>query len=175
MVKMHVMRCLLAAAIGLMATLALAACDSADKPGKTETGTATVPGYIASRSNILPDWLQIARTPQAGFVQYNARTIYRDAAAGTTDVWVQLIHRDLQTYEAEDEAVKRLIAYNKERYLYRFRCAAQTFAIVEHQILGEGDVAIETVKTPPRSDSDFRAIGEGGVAQVLYPPACKAA
>src|SRR5262245_24454882 len=95
---------------GALAALALAACGqqqstSTGEPAPAQSGNVT----LGSAQN-LPDWLLVARqrdcrgeTPAQdreciGEVHFNQRTITRDTANGTADIWIQVRHAQPQLF-----------------------------------------------------------------------------
>lgn len=158
--------------------LALAACGepapNADAPAASANGNASV---ILSNSRTLPDWLLIARQRSCdpgeqcprGEVHYNQRTVTRNAADNTADIWIQVRHGSAQLYQLESETTETTIRYELERLHYRFKCDTGEFIVVERQIIGANETVIAT-DTP---QSIYRAPVRGSATGIIQPIACR--
>lgn len=168
------------------AAFALAACGQQQQSGApaapAEPGSVT----LGSTQN-LPDWLLVARqrdcrgeTPAEdreciGEVHFNQRTITRDAANGTADIWVQARHAQPQLYAMESATTETTIRFTVERIHYRFTCpdpdSAETpqFVVIERQIMGQNDAVI--ARDEPRQI--YRAPVRGSVTAIVQPIACR--
>ncbi len=160
------------------ALLALAAC------GQQQQAATGVPAaqdgnspVQLSNSRSLPDWLLIARqrdcdpgeSCERGQVYYNQRTVTRNAADGTADIWIQVRHGSAQLYQADTETLERTIRYDTERLHYRFNCQAEQFVVVERQIMGSN----ETVVARDEPAQVYRAPVRGSVTGIILPIACR--
>lgn len=161
-----------------LAALTLAACGQAEKAAD---GPPAAEGSVqlGSTQN-LPDWLLVARQAgtcapedapcRPGDIHFNQRTITRDAAAGTADIWIQVRYGQQQLYEADTETTERVIRFELERVHYRFKCAEEQFTIVERQIMGAGEVVV--ARDEPMQL--YRNLpGVGSVTRVIHPIACR--
>jgi hypothetical protein len=123
---------------------------------------------------VFPGWLTIANQAGGGIIQYQPESIKRDATTGISDTWIQVIYTEPHTFVADLKDVTQTIQYVRERYLYRFDCKLARYHITERRIMREGELVAETVPMPMRNDDDWVEVGNGGVAQIAYGPACKA-
>lgn len=158
--------------------LALAACgqqqEAATGAPAAEGGSSPVQ---LSNSRSLPDWLLIARqrdcdpgeSCERGQVYYNQRTVTRNAADGTADIWIQVRHGSGQLYQADTETMERTIRFDTERLHYRFNCQSEQFVVVERQIMG----ANETVVARDEPAQVYRAPVRGSVTGIILPIACR--
>jgi hypothetical protein len=158
-----------------LAALALAACGPAPEKAAPAPAQGAAQGQAKTEGPVLlgttqymPDWLLIARTPDGGFIHFNQRAISR-GADGTADIWVQVTYGGNQLYEYETETAKTTIRYTVERVHYRFRCADQTFVVVERQIMGPGERVV--AHDEPRQI--WRITPTHGAARLVMPIACR--
>lgn len=175
-----------------LAALTLAACGQPQQQGEAaapaDSGSVTL-----GSAQSLPDWLLVARqrdcrgeTPAEdreqciGEVHFNQRTITRDAAAGTADIWIQVRHAQPQLFAMESATTETSIRFTNERLHYRFKCretdaAGQPaadygqFVVVERQIMGAG----ETVVARDEPHQIYRAPVRGSVTGIIQPIACR--
>jgi len=152
------------------AALALTGCDKKADDAKTQAVGA--PSWVTSNS-IAPDWIPIAQGAEGTIVSYDPRSITRDDAAGTADIWVQYKHKYAMFYHSEDDKTKRELEYYVERVLYRFRCATGVVATAERRLMDQGDVAAETFKTPPAAETDWKPVAPNGPTALVVGPACR--
>jgi hypothetical protein len=152
------------------AALALGACSKPAPDDKTPA--AGSPSWVTQNS-IAPDWIPVAQGADGTIVSYDPRSITRDAAAGTADIWVQYKHKYGMFYHSEDDKTKRELEYYVERVLYRFRCAPGDVATVERRLMDQGDVVAETFRTPPAAESDWKPVAPNGPTAVVIGPACR--
>lgn len=163
------------------AALFLAACGQ-QQPASTSGGQPPEPGSIALGSTQnLPDWLLVARQRSCpadappedrcplGEVHFNQRTITRDAANGTADIWIQVRHGQPQLFEMESATTETTIRFELERLHYRFNCESGQFIVVERQILGASDSVV--ARDEPRQI--YRDPVRGSVTGIIQPIACR--
>jgi hypothetical protein len=164
--------------------LALAACGQAQAPAPPD-GAAAPEGegpVILDTTRSMPDWLLVARQRDCprdappedqcplGEVHFNQRTITRDAANGTADIWIQVSHGQPQLFEMESTTTETTIRFELERLHYRFNCATSEFIVVERQILGPNEAVV--ARDEPRQI--YRAPVRGSVTGIIMPIACRA-
>lgn len=168
-----------------LAALTLSACGQPQQDGAP---AAPSDGQVSLGSaQSLPDWLLVARqrdcrgeTPAEdreciGEVHFNQRTITRDTAAGTADIWIQVRHAQPQLFEMESATTETTIRFTNERLHYRFTCppadgeAVPQFIVVERQIMGEGEVVV--ARDAPTQI--YRAPIRGSVTGIIQPIACR--
>ncbi len=165
--------------IAAAALIALSACGqqqeaSTGAPAPSQDGSSPVQ---LSNSRSLPDWLLIARQRdcapgencERGQVYYNQRTVTRNAAEGTADIWIQVRHGVPQLYQTDTETMERTIRFDTERLHYRFNCESQQFMVVERQIMGSN----ETVIARDEPAQVYRAPVSGSVTAIILPIACR--
>jgi hypothetical protein len=168
------MRLVLAA----IAVLTLAACGQQEKAA--DAAPAPEGSVQLGSTQNLPDWLLVARQSgtcsqdeapcRSGDIHFNQRTITRDSAAGTADIWIQVHYGQQQLYETETETTERVIRFELERVHYRFKCAEEQFTIVERQIMGAGEVVV--ARDEPTQL--YRNLpGVGSVTRLILPIACR--
>jgi hypothetical protein len=175
----------------ILAAAALAFTLSACGQPQSADGSAAPaePGSVTLGSTRnLPDWLLVARqrdcraeTPAEdleqciGEIHFNQRTITRDTAAGTADIWVQASHGQPQLYSMESATTETTIRYTVERVHYRFTCPAPDsgqvpqFVVIERQIMGQNDAVI--ARDEPRQI--YREPVRGSVTAIVQPIACR--
>lgn len=174
----------------LLACAALAFLLSACGPQQpaADGAAAPEPGSVALGSTQnLPDWLLVARQRDCaadappedrcplGEVHFNQRTITRDAANGTADIWIQVRHGQPQLFAMESATTETTIRYELERLHYRFKCEAANpdevgqFIVVERQIMGAGEAVV--ARDEPRQI--YRSPVRGSVTGVIQPIACR--
>jgi len=167
-------------ALAALAALVLAACG---EPQQGAPSTPAEPGSVTLGSTQnLPDWLLVARqrdcrgeTPAEdrdqciGEVHFNQRTITRDAAAGTADIWIQVRHAQPQLYGLETATTETSIRFEVERLHYRFNCESGEFVVVERLIMGPN----ETVAARDEPMQIYRAPVQGSVTGIIQPIACR--
>ncbi len=170
-------------AFGVLAVaLTLAACGPSNK---TTAATSAAPatsgapylggGPVApAKPNVFPEWLQLANQAGGGAVYYHPASIERAADKSTANIWVQILYGADQKYVIEDKTTRQTITYNRERILFRFDCNKYTYAILERRLMGSGEDVAESIKTPIKSDKDWRPVHDGGVTAVTLGPACQA-
>lgn len=174
---------ILAAAI---AALALSAC------GQQQPASPGAPAHNSGQVTLgsaqsLPDWLLVARQRDCrgenpvedreqciGEVHFNQRTITRDAANGTADIWIQVRHAQPQLFAMESATTETSIRFTMERLHYRFTCPATQdvepqFIVVERQIMGAGETVV--ARDEPRPI--YRAPQRGSVTSIIQPIACR--
>lgn len=167
--------------VAALAALALTACGQPQQTGSSAP-PAEGGGVILGSAQNLPDWLLVARqrdcrgeTPAEdleqciGEVHFNQRTITRDAAAGTADIWIQVRHAQPQLFETESATTETTIRYEFERLHYRFNCETTQFVVVERQIMG----ARETVVARDEPRQIYRDPVRGSVTGIIQPIACR--
>jgi hypothetical protein len=168
--------------------LTLAACGQPQQA--SAPSASTDPGSVVLGSaQSLPDWLLVARqrdcrgeTPAEdreciGEVHFNQRTITRDAAAGTADIWIQVRHAQAQLFQMESATTETTIRFEVERLHYRFKCdfigrpadEVGQFIVVERQIMGSGETVV--ARDEPRAI--YRAPRQGSVTGIIQPIACR--
>lgn len=161
--------------------LALAACGqntqsaatSAAPAAPAASSTAAVAAAPAAKKSPFAEWQLIANQKGGGAVFYHPSSIVRAADGSTGDVWVEIRYGEEQTYVVEDKTIRQTITYNRERILFTFTCSNANYAILERRLMGLGDDAVETIKTPIKSERDWRPSREGGVTAVTFGPACQ--
>jgi hypothetical protein len=162
-------------AFAALALISLAACDVAP-PGK---GAAPAPGQSGSvalgSTQNMPDWLLIAHQRDCeiqnciGEVYFNQRSITRDNANGTADIWTQTHHAIEQDYVVNEARQVTTIHFTLERQHYRFKCAAQQFTVVERQILGPNDTVVAHDAYP----EIYRNPAPDSLVPLIFPIACR--
>lgn len=152
------------------AALALAACG---KPAAEAPMANTNDPTWLEKNAVLPGWITIAQGSDGSQVTYDPKSITRDQAAGTADVWVQVRHKYPLTYKWEDGAAAHELTYVVQRRLFRFRCEARQVANVETRYMRDENVAAQTFETPPKTEADWRTIDPTGIAAKLEGPACR--
>lgn len=175
MIKLRFLAC--AAAV-----FALAACGEQQPASNNGGAPARDPGSVVLGSTQnLPDWLLVARqrdcardAPAAeqcplGEVHFNQRTITRDPANGTADIWIQVSHGQPQLFAMESATTETTIRFELERLHYRFNCESGQFIVVERQIMGAGEAVV--ARDEPRQI--YRDPVRGSVTGVIYPIACR--
>jgi hypothetical protein len=156
----------------------LAACGQAKAP---DAQPAAGPGgVILSSTRNLPDWLLVAKQRDCardakeedqcplGDVHFNQRTITRNAE-GFADIWVQASHGRPQLYAIETETAITTIRFTLERLHYRFNCNTEQFALIERQIMGEGETVVSSDQPP----EIYRAPARRSITNVVMPIACR--
>jgi hypothetical protein len=166
---------------GLAVALALSTILASCGPGeKTTASTSAAPAASVAplaetaEGSPFPQWLQVANQAGGGAVYYHPASINRTADVSTSDIWVQVVYGEDQTYVIEDKTTRQTITYNRERILFKFDCNKITYAILERRLMGAGEEVAETFKTPIKSERDWRPVNDGGVTAVTYGPACQA-
>jgi hypothetical protein len=152
-----------------LACLTLAACGRTPEqppPAFPETGAQQVDIGVAEG---LPQWLQIARQSDGGFIHWDRTSLIR-RPGGEAEVWVQVRFGEPQLFESETETTTQAVRYEIERVHYRFKCMERTFAILERRFIGNEERILGAVPTDPVV---FRAIPSNGAAAVLEPVACR--
>lgn len=163
------------------AALALSACGQQQDSGHSGAA-APEPGSVTLGSTRnLPDWLLVARQRDCGRdaeeqcplgeVHFNQRTITRDPANNTADIWIQVRHGQPQLFEMESATTETTIRFEFERLHYRFNCESGQFVVVERQILGAGDAVV--ARDEPRQI--WRDPVRGSVTGIIQPIACRGA
>lgn len=171
------MRVLACAALAFV----LSACGQ-QQPASNGSGAAPEPGSVTLGSTRnLPDWLLVARQRDCardapaeeqcplGEVHFNQRTITRDAANNTADIWIQVSHGQPQLFAMESATTETTIRFELERLHYRFNCETGQFIVVERQILGAGDAVV--ARDEPRQI--YRDPVRGSVTGIIQPIACR--
>jgi hypothetical protein len=161
--------------------LTLAACGQPQQ-GSTPSASTDPGAIVLGSAQNLPDWLLVARqrdcraeTPAEdleqciGEVHFNQRTITRDAAAGTADIWIQVRHAQPQLFQMESATTETTIRFENERLHYRFNCATTQFIVVERQIMGTGETVV--ARDEPRAI--YRNPIQGSVTGIIQPIACR--
>lgn len=133
-------------------------------------------------SPISPEWIEIARQRDCprvgeldkdacpyGRVYYSRHTITRSVDGTAANIWTQTDHGAPQLYMAETETAEVNIRYTRMRLNYRFRCDEGTFAILERQIMGDGDTIVH--REQPREL--YRRPAEWSAVALLMPVACR--
>ncbi|MGE0829667.1 MAG: surface-adhesin E family protein [Hyphomonadaceae bacterium] len=154
------------------ALLALSACGETSAPqGQSSGGEAAQSGNVSLMAGkTLPDWLLFARSSNGGNVFFNQRTITRTADGAQADMWIQIEHRNIQVYGAEDSEKRTTITFNLERLHYQFKCPEEQFRIVTRQFMGAAEVVAAEQATP---DALWRPVPPSGIARVALPVACR--
>ena len=138
------------------------------------------PGSVALGSTqSLPDWLLVARQRDCprdaaqqcplGEVHFNQRTISRDAANNTADIWMQVRHGQPQLFRIDSETTETSVRFEVERLHYRFKCDTGQFVVIERQIMGAG----ETVVARDEPTQIYRDPVQGSVTGIIQPIACR--
>jgi hypothetical protein len=159
----------------IAALLFLSGCGEPAAPGAAPTSGGG-PVVLATTRN-MPDWLLVARQRDCepggdcarGEVHFNQRTISRNAADNTADIWVQVRHGTTQLFNTETETTETTVRFTLERLHYRFKCDTGEFIVVERQIMG----ANETVVARDEPHPIYRAPRRGSATGVLLPIACR--
>jgi len=115
-----------------------------------------------------PDWLLFARQAGGGEIQFNRHSIRR-CGANEAQIDVRVRYDQAQLYATEDARYETTIRYNLEEVSYRFRCASNSFSVIERRIKGEDDRVVATI--PGRPDL-FRPAVETGIAGRIIRTAC---
>jgi hypothetical protein len=126
----------------------------------------------AKYRGLTPDWQQLVRQANGLRVEFNPFTIVCDPAKRQRDVAVQLIYDKSMRETFKDGDITSSIAYNRERYRYRFDCVARTFAILDRSLMGSGEQVAYQVRMADPANVVMRPIADGGVAAVVAPPTC---
>jgi hypothetical protein len=169
-----------------LVALTLTACGQ--QQGTTGAPADNGGGVTLGSAQNLPDWLLVARqrdcrgeTPVddrencIGEVHFNQRTITRDAAAGTADIWIQVRHAQPQLFAMESATTETTIRFTMERLHYRFTCppaegdVVPQFIVVERQIMGTGESVVARDEPTPI----YRAPIRGSVTGIIQPIACR--
>ena len=169
-----------------LAALTFTACGQTQQDGAPAAPSDG--GVSLGSAQNLPDWLLVARqrdcrgeTPAddqqncIGEVHFNQRTITRDAAAGTADIWIQVRHAQPQLFAMESATTETTIRFTMERLHYRFTCppaegdVVPQFIVVERQIMGTGEAVV--ARDEPRQI--YRAPIRGSVTGIIQPIACR--
>jgi hypothetical protein len=162
----------------LAALAMLAACGQPADPDQPPEDPGAV---VLGSARTLPDWLFVARQRDCardaapaercplGEVHFNQRTISRDAAAGTADIWIQVRHGRPQLFAYETDTTTAEVRFEVERLHYRFNCQTEEFIVVERQIMGPGEDVV--ARDEPRAI--FRAPVQGSVTGIIMPIACR--
>jgi hypothetical protein len=169
-----------------LAALTLSACGQPQQAGEPASPSDGEISLGSARS--LPDWLLVARqrdcrgeTPVddrencVGEVLFNQRTITRNAAEGTADIWIQVRHAQPQLWETESATTETAIRFTIERLHYRFTCPpadseqVPQFIVVERQIMGAGEAVVARDEPHPI----YRAPIRGSVTGIIQPIACR--
>jgi hypothetical protein len=168
-----------------VACLVLAACGD-QQPAAPAAPLPTDPSaqvrVVLPVSGMSPDWIEIARQRDCpvvgevaeercpyGSVHYNRQTITRSVDGTVANIWTQTTHGAPQLFQAETESTELNIRYTRMRMLYRFRCAEETFAIIERQIMGDGDTVVH--REQPREI--YRQPVRWSPVAILMPIACQ--
>lgn len=170
------MNALLRKLAAIVCLFTLAACGPANPPAR---GGAETDEVILGSTRNMPDWLLVARQRDCprdapnpcprGEVHFNQRTITRNAAEGTADIWVQVRHGVPQLYAFETETTTTTVRYEVQRLHYRFNCRTSQFYVVERQIMGSG----ETVVARDQPPAIYRAPVRGSATAIVMPIACR--
>lgn len=159
----------------------LAACGPAQTTKAGAAPTGETDEVILGSTRNMPDWLLVAyqrdcprdaptRCPR-GEVHFNQRTISRNTAEGTADIWVQVRHGLPQMHTIESETETTTIRYEVQRVHYRFNCGSNQFFVVERQIMGAGETVV--ARDSPRQI--YRDPVRGSVTAIIMPIACRGA
>jgi len=169
---------------GLLALFTLAACgeqEAAAPVAPLPSDPAAQVRVVLPMSRMSPDWIEVARQRDCpavgelakercpyGRVFYNRQTITRSVDGTVANIWTQTDHGAAQLYEAETETSNVTIRYTRQRVLYRFNCTADTFTIVERQIMGEDNTVVQREQPP----EIYRAPVRWSAVAILMPIAC---
>lgn len=163
-----------------LSLLALAACGdrqaapsaSEQQPDLAAAGSGACKPWRNAFGSTGPEWIQVARTRQGGFVQFRPRGVTRDLETCETFAQVRVLHREPQTWASADGAVE--VIYAKEVLDYRFRCADGTFALTGRRFLGAGDQVVQEAPIAfSNTPEEWRQVAQGGPAAIIEPPICK--
>ncbi len=172
------MRTITAAAFAVLAALTLAACS--DEPvfgaAKAPAEAAALPAtcedpaaVIQLRSTVnQPEWLLFARQSGGGDIQFNQRSIRR-CGNNEAEITVRVRYGEPQLYGTEDATYATTIRYRVEHVRYRYKCAENTFTVLERRIIDENERVAATIPGNPEA---FRPVPERGVAGLIMPTAC---
>jgi hypothetical protein len=165
--------------------LALAACgeqQSSAPAASLPTDPSAQVRVVLPMSPVSPDWIEIARQRDCprvgeldkdrcpyGRVFYNRHTITRSVDGTVANIWTQTDHGAPQLFLAETETAEVSIRYTRMRLHYRFKCDDATFAIIERQIMGEGDAVVH--REQPREI--YRQPATWSAVALLMPVACR--
>jgi predicted small lipoprotein YifL len=183
--KIEEMKAIMLKLAALVCLFTLAACGQSEP----EAPAAPMPSDPSAQVRVSlqttplsPDWVVAARQrdcPEVGEVAkercpygevlYNQRTITRSVDGSVANLWAQVNHAAPQLYMAEDESTVTRIRYTQSRLHYRFRCADETFAIIERQIMGENETVVQ--RDSPREI--YRAPQRWSAVALLMPIACR--
>lgn len=172
------MRALLRKLAAFICMFTLAACGQAEQ-GKAGAPAGETDAVILGTTRNMPDWLLVARQRDCprdsptrcprGEVHFNQRTISRNTAEGTADIWVQVRHGLTQVHSFETATETTTIRYDVQRVHYRFNCTTSQFYVVERQIMGAGETVV--ARDTPRPI--YRAPVRGSVTAIVMPIACR--
>lgn len=132
----------------------------------------TVNPYWEKYRGLAPDWQQLVRQRDGLRVEFNPFTIVCDPATARREVGVQLLHENAKRESFRDGNITTEIPFNRERYRYLFDCAAQTYAILDRSIMGQGEQVAREIRMADPKAPEMRPIAPGGVAAVVAPPTC---
>jgi len=151
-------------------------------PGAENVAPDTWLPVTLSTARGSPDWVSVARQRDCppgprtgdpcpyGEVFFNQRTITRTADGSMANIWVQTRHGAPQLYAAESEDGNPMtIRYELTRLHYRINCVDETFAIIERQILGEGEVVVASERPP----EIYRPPARWSSVPLVMRPACR--
>lgn len=162
-----------------IAALCLFAAACSRGPQQAAESAAPAPSVAVAepapvKPNPFPQWVFLAEQAGGGKVYYQPTTITRAPDGSTGDVWVEILYGNEQTYLIEDKTTRQTITYSRERVLFHFKCEDAQYAILERRLMGAGEEVAESIKTPMKSESDWREPRQGGVTAVTFGPACRA-
>ncbi|MGE3142620.1 MAG: surface-adhesin E family protein [Hyphomonadaceae bacterium] len=162
----------------LAAALALAACD--DRPvfggSATPAASATLPASCTDPAAVVtlrttqaqPDWLLFAHQAGGGDIHFNQRSIRR-CGDHEAEITVRVRFDEPQLYAVEETTRRTSIRYTVEHVRYRYRCAANTFTVLERQIIDENDRVAATI---PGSAELYRPVQPQSTAGLIMRTAC---
>jgi hypothetical protein len=140
---------------------------------KSLAGTDNTPrnSMLHDPDKVLPQWMPIARVSGSGDVRFDRQSITRSPDDITAEILIEIRYPDEQQTTIEDADFKEVIAFQRERVLYRFDCEAGTAALIERRLMGQGDSVSHTIPYPSDS-SAFKPVKAGGIAMEIIGPAC---
>jgi hypothetical protein len=156
--------------------LSLAACSPQPNPSASTKDVADgekqeTTGFLHNANLVQPDWVPMGRTAEGGDVRYDRRSIKRDAAGIEAELVAELRHPDAHVEQFETTEVTETVTFQRERFVYRFRCGQSRFLVVERRLMGNEEAIARTI-TYPVNEESWRPLRDGGLAVVMERPAC---
>lgn len=158
--------------------LTLAAC--APQPNSTASAkdgaAADAPksgGFLHNADLVQPVWVPMGRTAAGGDVRYDRHSIKRSADGGEAELVAEVRHPDAHVEQFETKETTETVTFQRERFVYRFRCGQSRFQVVERRLMGNGEDIARTI-TYGGAEQEWRPLQGGGLAVIMERPACYA-